>query len=109
MIQEIKDTLLNAIYEAVINNFDTVDAHELGEVVDVLKDLAQYEYYCQEVSAMNKSDDVSADIKSRMYYHNPEAETVEEVAEIICKLAEKMEDNEVVKMKQQLTTMINKL
>lgn len=57
-ICDLKDILIQKAYE---QNLDTVDAHEMGEVVDMIKDIAEYErnhyeacYYKSVVNSMNR-------------------------------------------------------
>jgi hypothetical protein len=45
---------------------DEVDAQELGEVVDMIKDLEEAEYYCAVVKAMEESE--KYEHKGMMYY-----------------------------------------
>ena len=57
-ICNLKDILIQKAYE---QNLDTVDAKEMGEVVDMIKDIAEYErnhyeacYYKSVVNSMNR-------------------------------------------------------
>ena len=50
-IEYIKESLMSCV-ESQISHLDEVDAEELGEVVDMLKDLAELEYYCAVTKAM---------------------------------------------------------
>lgn len=64
-----------------LGHIDSVDTKELGEAVDIIKDLAEAEYYCSIVKAMEKKEhepkyypspyDYNRDVdrnKGRMYY-----------------------------------------
>lgn len=60
----LKDQLSAAAYSAMSCGIENVDAHELGEVVDMIKDVAEYErnyyqacYYKSVVNAMRNSND----------------------------------------------------
>lgn len=52
---EIKDQLVRGIESAIADGLNEVDTHELGEAVDMVKDLSEAMYYCSVVDAMNDS------------------------------------------------------
>ena len=64
-IKHIKEMLLCAV-ESQIANLEEVDANELGEVVDMIKDLEEAEYYCAVVKAMEEAEEYED--KNMMYY-----------------------------------------
>lgn len=76
-IEYIKESLMSCV-ESQIKHLNDVDAEELGEVVDMLKDLAELEYYCAVTKAMEEYEPehnayYSRDIdrgQGRMYYMN---------------------------------------
>lgn len=95
----IKDKTLCLVEEQINENLDNVDAKELGEVVDIAKDMAEImklvteaEYYYEVTNAMKKSSqeeneyyinkyipqsNMSSDLnnfRTRMYYTNPVSE-----------------------------------
>ena len=45
-ICEMRKKLISWTKEAMAGDASTVDAHELGEVIDMIKDIYQLEYYC---------------------------------------------------------------
>lgn len=53
---EIKDTLINLVEQQMINP-QCVDTHEMGEVIDMIKDLAETCYYVSIVEAMEDKED----------------------------------------------------
>lgn len=60
---EIKNSLISQVKEQLNHNADCVDTHELGEVVDMIKDIAEYErnmyeacYYKSVTEAMHGYD-----------------------------------------------------
>ena len=61
----IKETLLCAV-ESQLSDLANVDAGELGEVIDMIKDLEEANYYCTVVKAMEEG--VEEQDESRMYY-----------------------------------------
>jgi len=42
-----------------MGNIQNVDAHELGEVVDMVKDIEEALYYCTITKAMDKKEEES--------------------------------------------------
>ena len=53
MMCEIEDRILKALCEETMNGLEGVDAEELGEAVDMVKDMAKAKYYASVVEAMN--------------------------------------------------------
>ena len=54
-LKAIKDTLLCAIEDQMCGNLALVNTKELGEVVDMVKDISETMYYCSVVEAMGKT------------------------------------------------------
>lgn len=63
-LKSMKSTLM-ACAQGQMTNLQNVDAKELGEVVDMIKDLEEAIYYCTIVKAMEESD------KEPKYYTQP--------------------------------------
>lgn len=55
-LKHVKDTLLCAV-ESQIGDLKNVDAKELGEVVDMVKDMEEAMYYCSITKAMKKQEE----------------------------------------------------
>lgn len=55
----IQSKLIELAYEQM-ENPECVDAKELGEVIDIIKDINEAIYYCTVVKAMEAGHDVSA-------------------------------------------------
>lgn len=55
-LYKIKDTLINLV-EQQMTNPQCVDTHEMGEVIDMIKDLAETCYYVSIVEAMEDKED----------------------------------------------------
>lgn len=53
-LKKIKDTLLCEIENQLCGNLALVDTKELGEVVDMVKDLSETMYYCSVAEAMER-------------------------------------------------------
>lgn len=59
-LKAIKDQLLAQV-EAQMGDLKCVDAKELGEVIDMIKDLAQTMYYCEVYKAMEENSEWKED------------------------------------------------
>ena len=55
-LKHVKDTLLCAV-ESQIGDLSKVDAKELGEVVDMVKDMEEAMYYCSITKAMKEKEE----------------------------------------------------
>lgn len=55
MLKSMKETLMCAA-QSQMSHLDTVDAKELGEVIDMVKDLEEAIYYCTITEAMTKKE-----------------------------------------------------
>ena len=67
-LMNMKETLMSCV-EGQITHLDSVDTKELGEVIDMIKDLSEAVYYCTITEAMegDKKEHYERD-KGRMYY-----------------------------------------
>lgn len=74
-LKTMKETLM-ACVQSQMSNLQNVDAKELGEAVDMIKDLAEAIYYCDISKAMEKSEE-NKEIAANMvtpninYYYPP--------------------------------------
>ena len=55
-LKSMKDTLIASI-QGQLGHLDKVDAKELGEVVDMVKDLEEAIYYCTITKAMEEKEE----------------------------------------------------
>jgi len=55
ILKSMKDTLM-CCAQGQMGHLESVDAKELGEVVDMIKDLEEAMYYCVIIEAMEKGD-----------------------------------------------------
>lgn len=55
-MREVMETLLSCVKHEVEGGIEHVDTKEMGEVIDMIYDLAQAEYYVTVVDAMHKGD-----------------------------------------------------
>lgn len=87
-LKKIKEQLIGQV-QAQMSNLPCVDAHELGEVIDMIKDLEEAMYYCTIIEAMEASEEYSTthyydDKYSKKYpktkrtVHHPVEDDVEE-------------------------------
>lgn len=69
-LKNLKEKLIHCVESQVYGDINTVDAEELGEVVDMVKDLSEAIYYCTIVEAMEKKEDEPIEPKYYpvMYY-----------------------------------------
>lgn len=51
-IKEIKQTLIKCVKQQVSEHLNEIDTKELGEAIDMIKDLAKTEYYCSLLNNM---------------------------------------------------------
>lgn len=66
-IKMLKDRLTSLVQCELNKDLSKVDAEELGEVVDMIKDLSQTMYYCSVTEAMEKSSKEEKDHYMSMY------------------------------------------
>ena len=61
-LKHMKETLIGCV-QSQLSDIHNVDTHELGEAIDMIKDLEQAMYYCSIVKAMEEKDE-----EHRKYY-----------------------------------------
>lgn len=54
-LKSMEDTLMSCV-QAQLSHLDTVDTEELGQAIDMIKDLEQAKYYCSIVKAMEEAE-----------------------------------------------------
>lgn len=69
-LKHVKDTLLCAV-ESQLGDLEHVDAKELGEVVDMVKDMEEAMYYCSIVKAMEEREEETEEFEHFMYKYAP--------------------------------------
>lgn len=67
-LKHIKDTLMSQV-QAQLCNLQSVDAKELGEVVDMIKDLEETMYYCTIVEAMEGKEKEGKQVHNHYAYY----------------------------------------
>lgn len=69
-LKQMKEALTNCVQGQIYGNMDNVDTKELGEAVDMIKDLAEAIYYCTITEAMEKGEENGEKNKHGMMYYN---------------------------------------
>lgn len=64
-LKRIKENLVNCVEGQVNGNIHEVDTKELGEAIDMIKDMSEAMYYCSIVKAMEEKGEEE---QSRRYY-----------------------------------------
>ena len=67
-LKKIKECMVEEVYEQLNHNLEHVDTHELGEAVDMIKDIAEAMYYCSVVDAMEESQKDKDQERRTIYY-----------------------------------------
>ena len=69
-LEHMKESLMACVESQISGNLANVDAKELGEAVDMIKDLSEAIYYCTITEAMKEKEE-SEEHRSRqpMYYN----------------------------------------
>ena len=69
-ICDIKRTLVDEVKKALAHGICDEEVHNLGEVIDMIKDISQYEYYHSIAEAMHSEEDGRG--RRRGYWPNPD-------------------------------------
>ena len=70
-LKTMKEQLMSCV-QGQLGDISKVDAHELGEAVDMIKDLAEAIYYCTITESMEKADEKEiAPVNNINYYTTP--------------------------------------
>lgn len=72
-LKKAKETLMCAV-ENQLGHLDTVDAKELGEVVDMVKDFEEAIYYCTISKAMEEQGEARHRYYNEPYYRDMDRE-----------------------------------
>lgn len=65
---ELMKTSLMSCVQSQMGNLKDVDAKELGEAIDMLKDLEEAMYYCTITEAMKKKEE-EPEVKEKEYHY----------------------------------------
>lgn len=67
-LKTMKEQLMNCV-QGQLGDISRVDTHELGEAIDMIKDLAEAIYYCTITDSMEKSDEIQKMSSSTINYY----------------------------------------
>lgn len=67
-LKTMKEQLMSCV-QGQLGDISRVDAHELGEAIDMIKDLAEAIYYCTITDSMEKSDEIQRMNSSTINYY----------------------------------------
>ena len=67
-LKTMKEQLMNCV-QGQLGDISKVDAHELGEAVDMIKDLAEAIYYCTITESMEKSEENKSQGETHINYY----------------------------------------
>lgn len=70
-LKMIKETLINQV-QGQMGNLEHVHTKELGEVIDMIKDLSEASYYCSIVEAMEDKNEKDSQIPTNNNYYYTE-------------------------------------
>ena len=74
-LKRMKEQFISAVQGELSRGINKVDAHEMGEVVDIIKDLSEAIYYCSVTDAMDKSSQEDKEYYTEKYmptkYYTP--------------------------------------
>lgn len=83
-LKHMEEALMGCV-QAQLSHLDTVDTEELGQAIDMIKDLEQAKYYCSIVKAMEEAEEDETEemshrhrdmdrVYGRMYYEGPDGD-----------------------------------
>ena len=67
-LKTMKEQLMNCV-QGQLGDLSKVDTHELGEAIDMIKDLAEAIYYCTITDSMKKSEDTKKESSTNINYY----------------------------------------
>lgn len=65
-LESMKETLMNCV-QGQLGNLSSVDTKELGEAIDMIKDLSEAIYYCTVTEAMHSTDQEKQHSQEKYY------------------------------------------
>ena len=65
-LKHMEEVLMGCV-QAQLSHLDTVDTEELGQAIDMIKDLEQAKYYCSIVKAMEEAEEDEP--KEKSHHH----------------------------------------
>lgn len=70
-LKKMKECLVGMVESQIYGNIDKVDTKELGEAIDMIKDLSEALYYCSITKAMEEGEEEKKGMHGARYYSRP--------------------------------------
>ena len=105
-LKSMKEQLVSVV-QTQLGDIKSVDAKELGEAIDMIKDLAEAEYYCTITEAMGQKEPVKYYTK-KDYSTNLE-QYMRELSQDIIRMIEDATPEEREKLRQRLIALTDKI
>ena len=112
-LEKMKDCLIACVESQIYNNLEQVDTKELGEAIDMIKDLAETMYYWTVTEAMVKKEKEVPE--EAHYYYEPKTEMkdlesyMHELTEDVMKMIENLTSEEKQMLRQKMTSLVAKI
>ena len=119
-LKRIKENLVNCVESQINGNMQEVNTKELGEAIDMIKDMSEAIYYCNVSKAMEEREEEEK--YSRKYYmeskemHHGKEKQIEELERYLKELSEDITEmisgattEEKTILKQKLAQLTNKI
>ena len=68
-LEQMKDSLMCCVQPQIMGHLEQVDAKELGEAIDMIKDLSEAIYYCTITEAMKGEEKEKKNKEDEMHYY----------------------------------------
>ena len=113
-LKHIKETIVTEIEEQ-LDHLDCVHTKELGEAIDMVKDLEEAMYYCYKIKEMKEKEESKYCCELRHNLYNEEKHKIkldEHITNIYLDILERVKtasDEEKIICKQKLTTLIQQI
>ena len=121
-LRSMKEQFISAVQGELAKGINQVNTYEMGQVIDIIKDLSEAIYYCSVAKAMDDSSQTEKDYyidkyipnTGRMYFsgsksdwNSNEPDDVHYFIDKIHEMVGKLDDDERVMVKQKLISMAN--
>lgn len=116
-LRDMKEQFISAVQSELAKGINKVNTYEMGQVIDIIKDLTEAMYYCSVTKAMDDSSQPEKEYyinkylpnTGRMYFSEPsdDSEDIHHYINKISEMVSKLDDDERMMVKQKLTSMVN--
>ena len=76
-LRKMQDCLIDVVEGQIHGNLDKVDTKELGEAIDMIKDLSEAMYYCAITKAMEGEEEEEYESRHGVMYYSPKRKMME--------------------------------